>query len=1228
MDSPLELEALLRDLDAHGVAVGVLERARLHHLCRLLGDEAGPAASEDAPLRQVLRCTLTKNKAQREAFDAAFERWQQNARWEIERRVQRPIESGWTEDQEEEGVERPCAGLLGWRTLAAGGLILAALIAVLTLAGDPGDPSPQREPRSNAPLKQPRSSGPPTEGGAQGRGTPGQGNEGTEPDDGLPPNLVRRFATWEADPVPVPRSPSVATALLLGFGLLALAGLSRAVFYARARRVPELHDDALGQSALSLPHLAPPAKATPLLPQPALRHMVWNVQHYVSDDLTPRIDLDRTVAATSQNGGHLVLLRERQRYPREIWLWVDGMADRELIERERDEIGQCASAAGLPIKTAMFHGTLETLWWDENQTQFRPETVEGQRQTALVAVLTDGHGLWIQDQGELRRQRLDRKLAGLAQWPRLAFADYGRGAFDLARITSRHGIPCLAPTAVPSWLGGEPGTMDGKLPRLHPGGTPPPLTGARRAWAAGLALTPDSFDFDTALALREALGLSVEARQLERLLEHAVPTGARYGFAPEDRALWCDWLARTDDAAHGFPTEGWLCHGVQFWLDGYRRELARLDGEEVRAGPPAPREPSSERARQRHQREQQRLALRLEIALLQLWRTPDTAAATLERLAASGLATRVRARLETLAPRNARAREEAATRPARGSAEESRLELERRLVRLPWRVGGPATRASWCARPDTVHRLQRLGFGALRRTEFADPRLPRPAAVALALLCGLGGGCLFLPVMRHWWGPRLTAPPPPPAVTVGACAKINVADGRARALLGMPGRLTRVEFNPDLDVDPRWRPVEVENAVPAGGFLVLWRGLDDEPRRVDDPRWTQSAAVIAAPAEDREAVPLAMALLDTGSVDVALVGEAASGPAEAERPFERAESEQIVWIGPTGQTKHALQAWRGAPSLAAVSPDGFGRMAGAFAESLVPLEDLWPKATIEVAAGRPQLRLGLSMVRLQGGRFQMGRDPSDPDTRYGDELPQHAVTVRDFEIGRTEVTRAQYRAVLAAARSHDVPGHQELHRPGWLEKDSGHDLPANELSWLDTVRFCNALSRLVGRAPYYAVHGQGQSATAEPAPDNPDGYRLPSEAEWEFACRAGTLGAYWFGNHGGELSAHAWWFRNSDSGADRSVQRVAHKRPNPWGLFDMHGNVWEWCEDRWHDDYGGAPDNGNAWLAGANAWRVLRGGSFVNDNPGNLRSAYRNRSEPTLRNEYIGFRVVRPARRQ
>lgn len=238
--------------------------------------------------------------------------------------------------------------------------------------------------------------------------------------------------------------------------------------------------------------------------------------------------------------------------------------------------------------------------------------------------------------------------------------------------------------------------------------------------------------------------------------------------------------------------------------------------------------------------------------------------------------------------------------------------------------------------------------------------------------------------------------------------------------------------------------------------------------------------------------------------------------------------------------------------------------------------------------------IGMEFVLVPAGEFWMGGD------KHNDEKPVHKVTIGNpFYLGKYQVTQGEWKAVMGE-------------NPSWFK---GNDrLPVDSVSWNDCQKFITKLNEMEKGVTY----------------------RLPSEAEWEYACRAGTMGDY-----AGNLDEMGWYSKGgfwdsinntimnwSTKGVWDLLQKsivvtkpVGLKMANDFDLHDMHGNVWEWCQDRWHDDYNGAPTDGSAWETGNDERRVVRGGSYYN-NARYCRSAFRNPNQPGLRNLDAGVRMV------
>jgi formylglycine-generating enzyme required for sulfatase activity len=219
--------------------------------------------------------------------------------------------------------------------------------------------------------------------------------------------------------------------------------------------------------------------------------------------------------------------------------------------------------------------------------------------------------------------------------------------------------------------------------------------------------------------------------------------------------------------------------------------------------------------------------------------------------------------------------------------------------------------------------------------------------------------------------------------------------------------------------------------------------------------------------------------------------------------------------------------------------------------------------------------VALTMILVPGGKFKMGSPEGEGDE---DERPEREVTVPGFYIGKYEITQAQWEAVMG-------------NDPSYFKGD--RNLPVENVSWHDAKEFCKKITQMTDKE-----------------------YRLPSEAEWEYACRAGTTGT-----SAGTLDGMAWY----DSNSEGNTHPVGEKEPNAYGLYDMLGNVSEWCEDVWNGNYESAPRDGSAWLDGDSRAHTLRGGSW--DKPGWVcRSTFRGLGGEDGRGYAVGFRVVVAAR--
>jgi formylglycine-generating enzyme required for sulfatase activity len=269
-----------------------------------------------------------------------------------------------------------------------------------------------------------------------------------------------------------------------------------------------------------------------------------------------------------------------------------------------------------------------------------------------------------------------------------------------------------------------------------------------------------------------------------------------------------------------------------------------------------------------------------------------------------------------------------------------------------------------------------------------------------------------------------------------------------------------------------------------------------------------------------------------------------------------------------------------------------------------------PQVSSVQSGARPERPLPDGFVHIPGGTFMMG-SPTEEVGRNTSES-QHQVTVSSFSMSKYEITQREWAAVMGRNRS----------------KFKGDNLPVENVSWYEAIEYCNKRSVKEGLTPAYTVNGDSVTWNRKA-----NGYRLPTEAEWEYACRAGTTTRF---STGYTITTNQANYKGNTKGAYRKkTWDVGSGAANVWGLYDMHGNVWEWCWD-WYRSYGsGIFINGEEWYRNdsgtqtdpvgpaSGVHRVPRGGSWIDD-ARDLRSANRFSIGPSHRYDNVGFRLVRP----
>jgi formylglycine-generating enzyme required for sulfatase activity len=1143
----VELDGFLATLRINGVPVGPADIDRLRRLFAL-----EPRLDRNS-LKTLLSALLVKTPVQRETFETLFADWcpDHEADWSntdvVEREVQAEQPETRRPSQAPPSLDTiiapppPARSLLRWLAAA----LLVVLVGALLAWWWPR-PIP---PTLHEPL--PRAvSVPPT---------PDAGDP-----DALPATPVDTVWLWQADvdtsAIHAPWRLGPLAYLLLCLAALATAGAAWWRYRKQLPAPPPESQSYVGYGWQPLP--IPERDDGALIEARDRRQLVWNIEHFVSDDPTHRLHLPRTVEATAKAGGYVHLHFTPAVYNREIWFWLDRQVERSTPRAMVQQLTATLAAAGLQARQGWFTDVPDRVDWPE-QHGYRPVYEEGSGRQALVAIFSDGEGLAQRLNNPLYHPATTRLLRDLRHWPRLCFVDCSPAGDRLASLLARFGLEVIALEAVSRWLGG--------VAAETPGATPlgSALYGDARVWAAAVALGGTQVDTASAHSLRVALRLRVSPWLVDQMVAEAHQSG--------EATRHVNWLLRCEPlGASGLPPPWSLARrALRWWWQRYAEAGQRMQAQE---NPLLPWQHSLARRR-----------WELEQALLQLYLDPRGAAQQLAQLVDDEL------------------KDEVYDRLARFAADEHRRPDGRNdaaYIFLTWRFDElPAA---------TRYTLRQLGFAAVLFKE--DHLTPLKHASRLVL-----AGTMLVMLALSAFGfaaYRWMVPEPPRLVTKAPATYEHPAfkaqtirvmertlDGTYRVTLGSARDMQMVSNVPEdaeMPVQWRWQAEPNATVIPGSNTVLLRAGRLAQPIRPCSQPWPQRSLVVIAASyqEDVKARQLAIRLLDTGSADQVLIG------ADWEQPLVRRlessaalnqDTQVMVLLPDGGDTKRAMTPLESHPGpWAVVSSGDFAALARAvtFAgtKTLDPLPiELREQLQVHRRQGdvclvggpeEPQTdpQTGIAWVRICSGTFTMGTVAQDGERAVKMASPSEmikdatrTVILPAFDMAATETTDEQCVKIDPDQRQKCA---------------AGSTRPVVNIDWNEARAVC-------------------QKAQSD----------LPTEAQWEYAARGGSRFPWSFGDDEGLLKYYAWYGGNA-----KDVQETGQRRSNPLGLYDMHGNAWEWVRD-WF----GAYDSGvavNPVGPASGSSRVVRGGSFFNL-PANLRSADRGFVPPESGGEPQGFRCVR-----
>ncbi|MCH9699386.1 MAG: formylglycine-generating enzyme family protein [Gammaproteobacteria bacterium] len=905
-----------------------------------------------------------------------------------------------------------------------------------------------------------------------------------------------------------------------------------------------------------LPDLPESAQYQLLSPEQR-REITWGVGRFLSDQPRQQLDIPRSVRETARQALPSLYF-ECASQQRTVWIWQDRSSASTNLMLLAQELTQTLRAVNCPVINGYFHGLPDQVSTAKGESLWSMQHPQPDHQP-LVLVLCDYTSMHTALLSNLHRQQ--QCFALLVQWRQLCLVDCSQPAGQLNTLIPDNQLTCLIPDQLPGWM-----TRHSLKSEISDSATP--LQDLQR-WAIACSL-PDRPLLDAEIrTLHNRLDLNCQwhYQGLERYARH---TGHGFDFKQQRQGLLHDFATQANPD-HPYHSDFHIT--LDFWLQRFHNIDNQLSNQQT------PQQPWTN-SRRHHE-------LHTDIAILHLWERPDDAAAQLADLHAHHkLRDSIRYKLSVYACQDWPNPEHYGNKWVRLPWNWQRQSLQTRQQLLKCGLGGIKTQVSlqWDGLTTGLLAI----FVAIMVTTFV---------ISIKSL-------LSHPPLAERINTALDSPRPPQHLVAQTLENNQLYLGTVNS----PDGLTRVSVPEDHQAIVHWKrkpgfparskfPHIVPEPNPDNRPQLWLSGENSRPQRPNDDWPDLSITIIEGKATDPKIQKLAAKLLDSGSADQVLIGKH-WGQAQKILNQRWQNLKSVQWLYMTQQVDQSIPVKGQHIAHFTLSTKELNKR---FNTTGTHDANAWQSDSVIIGNPRliglfnnqPIIELAhnLKLVRISSGQFEMGSNQGEKD-----EQPVHTVKIPyDFYLSQTEITFAQYDAYVKASLRNSSNPPQKPDDEGWGRGNR----PVINVSWNDAQGYVNWLTQT-----------------------NPHGLqcRLPSEAEWEYAARAGTTTNYFWGNDSG--TNHANCDGCGSQWDNKQTAPVGQFPANLFGLHDMHGNTWEWTQDCWHHDYKEAPTDGTAWETGCDSdRRVVRGGSWYST-PYNVRSAYRIVDDPGYRYNNVGFRVL------